>query len=107
MPKASKQKRESWARQDRLAVKRASSPPAVPFDLLLRQIGEKVTVAIIKLHNVQVELGELRRENAELRHELRRVVETMRVLCEDPEARHHAEAIMRDYFANRPEVRPR
>lgn len=73
---------------------RRGQRPYVDLDpadsLLLRQIAEKLTVAIIKLHNLDVQIQELRTENKALRS----VVLT---LLADPQAQHDAVAVLKDW----------
>lgn len=74
---------------------RRGQRPYVDLDpadsLLLRQIAEKCTVAIRQLHNLNVEIQELRAEQTKLRT----VVLT---LLADPQARHDAVAVLKDFY---------
>lgn len=72
---------------------RRGQRPYVDLDpadsLLLRQMSEKLTVAIIKLHNLDVQIQELRAETKSANT-------LFLALLNDPKARHEIEAIARD-----------
>lgn len=65
--------------------------------LLLRQIAEKQTVAIIKLHNLDVQIQELHQTQKKL-------VALVATLLADPKAREDALAVIKDfqYHKNQP-----
>lgn len=77
--------------------RRRGQRPYVDLDpadsLLLRQISEKATITIRQLHNLQIEVSELRAEQAKLRS----VVLT---LLADPQAREDAVAVLKDFYLN-------
>lgn len=74
---------------------RRGQRPYVDLDpadsLLLRQIAEKQTITIIKLHNLDVQIQQLREENKTLRS-------LVLTLLADPQTQHDALAVIRDFY---------
>ncbi len=62
-------------------------------DLVIRQTFEKVTALFYKIHNLQVEVSELRAEQRATRA-------VLLALLGDPQTRHEAEAVLRDLKFN-------
>lgn len=69
--------------------------PEAPLDIQIRNTTANIAVILIKLHNIQVDLSAMRKENKELREQIVR-------LLYDPETRLHAEAAELDVKFNTP-----
>lgn len=67
---------------------------AKPYDVLLQEIHDQTRIACIMLHNLQVEVSQLRAEQAKLRS----VVLT---LLADPQAREDALAVIKKFNQER------
>lgn len=64
--------------------------PSIPLDIIIRQTYEKLQVVFIHVHNLGVEVSQLRAETQKLRS----VVLT---LLADPQAREDALAVLKEY----------
>lgn len=84
-------------RHDRVSAQQAAPLPVdhEPLDLVVRQTAEKSTVCIIKIHNLQQEVQQLREELRATNQQLLRSISIMLNLIDDPEARQHAQAMAR------------
>lgn len=72
----------------------ATSHPNTPLDIIIRNTCANVAILLTKVHNLQVEVQELRTEQAKLRS----VVLT---LLADPQAREDALAVLRKFEQER------
>jgi hypothetical protein len=73
------------------------------LDLVIRNTCANVAIVLTKVHNMQLELQESRKELRELQDNYKAALQLILKLIEDPESRHHASAVVRDHFNTRPE----
>lgn len=73
------------------------------LDAVIRNTCANVAIVLTKVHNLQVEVGELRKEIVEVEDRYKQALQLILKLAANPEERHHMEAVLRDYFYNRPE----
>lgn len=65
------------------------------LDLIIRQSYEKLTALFIKVHNLQIEVSELRKEQRKTRA-------VLLAFLRDPQNLHEAEAVVREYMEQNP-----
>lgn len=85
-----RREREAYERSQRRLPPPTPPPHSTPEHLLLRQISEKLQVIFIKVHNLQVEVDQLRTANLQ-------AVQFICSILDDPDARHYAAAISKDF----------
>lgn len=71
------------------------------LDIVIRNTCANVSIVLTKVHNLQVEVSQLRAELCNTQTTLHTATQVLLRLIADPDVKEHAEAVIRDHFNQR------